>query len=59
MQKTELDRLAIGLMIVVSKATSKTVPADARMKMLENERRQALNAHQQNSPATTQVDPDV
>jgi len=32
---------------------------DARMKMLENERRQALNAHQQNSPATTQVDPDV
>ena len=32
---------------------------DARMKMLEDERRQALNAHQQNSPATTQVDPDV
>ena len=32
---------------------------DARMKMLENERRQALNAHQQKSTATTQVDPEV
>jgi len=32
---------------------------DARMKMLENERRQALNAHQQTATATTQVDPEV
>jgi len=27
--------------------------------MLENERRQSMNAHQQNSPSTTQVDPEV
>jgi hypothetical protein len=32
---------------------------DARMKMLENERRQSMNAHQHNSPSTTQVDPDA
>ncbi|MDA2967691.1 MAG: AtpZ/AtpI family protein [Actinomycetota bacterium] len=32
---------------------------DARMKMLENERREAISAHQQNLPPTTQVDPDV
>ena len=32
---------------------------DARMKMLENERRQAMNAHQQKSTATTQVDPEI
>jgi F0F1-type ATP synthase assembly protein I len=32
---------------------------DARMKMLENERRQSMNAHQQNSLLTTQVDPEV
>ena len=32
---------------------------DARMKMLENERRQAMNAHQQKSTPTTQVDPEI
>ena len=32
---------------------------DARMKMLEDERRQSMNAHQQNSSSTTQVDPEV
>jgi F0F1-type ATP synthase assembly protein I len=32
---------------------------DARMKMLENERRQGKNAHQQRAAATTQVDPEV
>jgi len=32
---------------------------DGRMKMLENERRQAMNAHQQKSTPTTQVDPEV
>ena len=32
---------------------------DARMKMLENERRQGLNAHQQKSTPSTQVDPDA
>ena len=32
---------------------------DARMKMLENERRQAMNAHQQRSTPTTQVDPEI
>ena len=32
---------------------------DARMKMLEDERRQSMNAHQQNSSSTTQVDPEI
>jgi len=32
---------------------------DGRMKMLENERRQAMNVHQQKSTPTTQVDPEV
>jgi F0F1-type ATP synthase assembly protein I len=32
---------------------------DARMKMLEDERRQAMNAHQQKSTPTTLVDPEV
>jgi len=32
---------------------------DARMKMLENERRHSKNAHQQSVAATTQVDPEV
>ena len=32
---------------------------DARMKMLENERRQGMNAHQQKSTPTTQVDPEI
>jgi|GEM_PF-1055540 len=32
---------------------------DGRMKMLENERRQAMNVHQQKSTLTTQVDPEV
>lgn len=32
---------------------------DARMKMLENERREAMSGHQQNLPPTTQVDPDA
>jgi F0F1-type ATP synthase assembly protein I len=32
---------------------------DARMKMLENERRQGKNAHQQTVTPTTQVDPEV
>ena len=32
---------------------------DARMKMLEDERRQSMNAHQQNSLSTTRVDPEV
>lgn len=32
---------------------------DARMKMLENERRQAMNAHQQSATLPHQVDPEV
>jgi len=32
---------------------------DARMKMLENERRQSMNAHQQSATLPDQVDPEV
>jgi Na+(H+)/acetate symporter ActP len=39
--------LSIGLMIVVSKATSKTVPADARMKMLVLHAPEALGLKQE------------
>ena len=39
--------LAIGLMIVVSKATRKTVPADARMKMLVLHAPEALGLKQE------------
>jgi Na+(H+)/acetate symporter ActP len=39
--------LSIGLMIVVSKATSKTIPADARMKMLVLHAPEALGLKQE------------
>jgi hypothetical protein len=39
--------LAIGLMIVVSKATSKSVPSDVRMKMLVLHAPEALGLKQE------------
>jgi hypothetical protein len=39
--------LAIGLMIVVSKATRKTIPSDARMKMLVLHAPEALGLKQE------------